>query len=110
MTSWERIREAGGGFVVTVWVGLGAIVVLFVVSAVLQRDADTSEVCVSTAAVRVPDTGCTGHRPGDTWVYYRAGSFVPAVGGSTAGASSAAPAGIAVPGTPEAGGLATPGS
>jgi hypothetical protein len=104
------MREAGGGFVVTVWVGLAAIVGLFVVSAVLQSDADTSEVCTSSVAVRVPDSGCTGHRPGDTWVYYHAGALVPAVGGSTVGASSDAPAGSAVPGTPESGGPAAPGS
>lgn len=110
MTTWERLRESCGGFVVTFWVGLAAIVGLFVASAVLQHDADTSEVCATTAAVRVPDVDCTAHRPGDTWVYYRAGVLVPPVGGSTAGASADAPAGSAVPGTPESGGPAAPGS
>ncbi|GLZ53157.1 hypothetical protein [Actinomycetospora sp. NBRC 106378] len=110
MRTWERVRESLGGFVITFWVGLAAIVGLFVASAELQDHADTSEVCTSHAALRVPDTDCTGHRPGDTWVYYRAGLPVPPVGGSTAGASTDAPAGSAVPGTPETGGPAAPDS
>ena len=107
---WERIRESLGGFVVTFWVGLAAIVGLFVVAASLQAHADTSEVCTSAVALRVPDADCTGHRPGDTWVYYRAGLLVPPLGGSTAGASPDVPAGSAVPGAPDTGGPATPDS
>ncbi|WP_433798153.1 hypothetical protein [Actinomycetospora sp. CA-084318] len=106
---WERIRESLGGFVVTVWVGLAAIVALFATSAYLQAHADTREVCTSSAAVRVPDADCTAHHPGTTWVYYRDGLVVPPVGGSTAGASTDAPDGSAVPGTPDTGGPATPG-
>ena len=66
MSRWERVRESAGGFVVTVWVGLAAIVALFGTAAYLQSHADTSEVCTSTAEQRVPDADCTAHRPGDT--------------------------------------------
>lgn len=107
---WERVRGSLGGFVVTFWVGLAAIVALFLTSAYLQDHADTSEVCTSAVTLRVPDTDCTAHRPGDTWVYYHAGLLVPPLGGSTAGASEQAPAGSATPGTPDEGGPATPDS
>ena len=58
------------------------------------------------ASFWVPDVDCTAHHPGDTWVYYRAGQAVPALGGPTAAASGEPPAGDALPGVPDDGGTA----
>ena len=97
---WWRVDPV----IASLWVGLATIVVVFVVGAWLDARSTTSEVCSDpAAAVRVPDVDCTAHHPGDTWVYYRAGQAVPALGGATAGASGEPPAGDAVPGVPDGG-------
>jgi hypothetical protein len=87
-------------------VGLAAIVAVFAIGATLAADSTTAEVCSAPASVRVPDVDCTAHHPGDTWVYYRVGQSVPAVGRATGGASGEPPAGDAMPGVPDDGGTA----
>jgi hypothetical protein len=87
-------------------VGLAAIVAVFAIGATLAADSTTAEVCSAPTSVRVPDVDCTAHRPGDTWVYYRVGQAVPAVGRATGGASGEPPAGDAMPGVPDDGGTA----
>ncbi|WP_211190129.1 hypothetical protein [Actinomycetospora sp. TBRC 11914] len=87
----------------SLWVGLAVIVVIFAIGVRLDTDSTTDEVCAAPTAVRVPDTDCTAHHPGDTWVYYRTGTAIPAVGAPTAGASADPPAGAAEPGVPDAG-------
>lgn len=93
---WLRVDPV----LAALWAGLGAIVAVFALGTWLDADSSTAEVCSDSAAVRVPDVDCTTHRPGDTWVYYRTGQAVPAVGRGTAGASGEPPAGDAIPGVP----------
>jgi hypothetical protein len=90
----------------SLWVGLAAIVAVFAVGASLAAGSTTAEVCSAPESVRVPDVDCTAHHPGDTWVYYRLGQVVPALGGRTAAASDEPPAGDALPGVPDDGGTA----
>ena len=92
--------------IASLWVGLATIVAVFAIGAGLAADSTTSEVCSAPASVRVPDVDCTAHHPGDTWVYYRVGQAVPAVGRATAGSSGQPPAGDALPGVPDDGGTA----
>lgn len=100
----EQARGDGfGGVLVVFWAGLAAIAVIFGVGAWLESDSTTSEVCADAAQVRVADTDCTTHRPGDGWVYYRTGVAIPAVDGSTAAGSHSAPDGAAEPGVPDDG-------
>jgi hypothetical protein len=90
----------------SLWVGLAAIIAVFAIGASLAADSTTAEVCAAPTSVRVPDVDCTAHHPGDTWVYYRVGQVVPAVGRATVGASGEPPAGDALPGAPDGGGTA----
>jgi hypothetical protein len=100
----ERLRV--DPVLASLWVGLAAIVAVFAIGASLAADSTTAEVCSAPTSVRVPDVDCTAHHPGDSWVYYRAGQVVPAVGGATAAASGEPPAGDALPGVPDDGGTA----
>jgi hypothetical protein len=97
----ERLRV--DPVLASLWVGLGVIVAGFAIGASLAAGSTTAEVCAAPTSVRVPDVGCTAHHPGDTWVYYRAGQAVPAVGGATVGSSGEPPAGDALPGVPDGG-------
>jgi hypothetical protein len=93
----------GDAVIASLWIGLGVIVVVFAIGAWLSADSTTSEVCSDPTSVRVPDTDCSAHHPGDLWVYYRLDQTVPGVGAPTAGASSSPPAGDADPGVPDDG-------
>ncbi|MCD2196627.1 hypothetical protein LQ327_24955 [Actinomycetospora endophytica] len=97
-------RDGFGGVLASFWIGLAVIAVVFGVGAWLQADSTTNEVCSSPAAVRVDDTDCSAHHPGDLWVYYGTGQRAPAIDGSTAGASHTAPDGSARSGVPDDGG------
>lgn len=90
----------------SLWVGLAAIVAVFAIGASLAAGSTTDEVCAAPTSVRVPDVDCSAHHPGDTWVYYRAGQVVPALGGPTGAASGEPPAGDALPGVPDDGATA----
>ena len=100
----ERLRV--DPVLASLWVGLAAIVAVFALGAALAAGSTTAEVCSDPTSVRVPDVDCTAHHPGDTWVYYRVGQAVPAVGRATGDASGEPPAGDAMPGVPGDGGTA----
>jgi hypothetical protein len=100
----ERLRV--DPVLASLWVGLAAIVAVSAIGASLASNSTTAEVCSAAGSVRVPDVDCTAHHPGDTWVYYRAGQAVPALGGPTTAASGEPPAGDALPGVPDDGGTA----
>jgi hypothetical protein len=89
--------------IASLWVGLAMIVVVFAIGAGLAAGSTTAEVCAAPTSVRVDDVDCSAHHPGDTWVYYRAGQAVPALGAATTGASHTPPAGDALPGVPVGG-------
>jgi hypothetical protein len=96
-------RDGFGGVLVSFWLGLAVIVAIFGAGAWLEADSSTNEVCSSPAEVRVPDTDCSAHHPGDLWRYYPAGQRPPAIDGSTAAGSATAPDGAARPGVPDDG-------
>ncbi len=102
----ERLRV--DPVLASLWVGLAAIVAVFAIGASLAADSTTAEVCSAPASVRVPDVDCTAHHPGDTWVYYRVGQAVPAVGGRPRARRASRPPGTRCPACPTTAGR--PGS